>query len=796
MRTNSSHHFNLQPSFMARAAGNGSHLATNEKPVNSGAQLSDTDIIRGYKENIETLRSLIDEKTNPSQEDNLDKFFSLVESGIKSDFCWENLEIYKSSVFDDLSIICSLAHDADLPEDVRKKTIEDLAAHLHVCPSGMAQNIEQAARKLEALKHGLPQNFINQLINVINAEILNYMRDNNIGTYKGNEIHDVAAFFNYIAPNFGLRPRADALESRISAHYLDQFTVHIHDKIIIDRVIEVLAEECRSQIIHELSVENFNIDSVAINENDFCDILNIFNDTVQPKLTHSFGPIPITDVFVYSDEGDVEQYHLIKDNTLLMRSIARNLREAGAINFHPSYLAGEKGAGTKLKISGENIVYVSTTNDAKEHHQQILEEFVWRDASKSKELLDKLNYKATEKPEIKKFQDDILQRISLSAVTRMLQSKDLAEVGEILNESMAFIWSDTAKEMLLATSMAQALGKKRPDIAEIILSMMSGQHLGNEDGDGNTVLHRALRTALQKIHPQLTKSLIKSIIKKMSEQQLSLQNNNGHTAFMLALKMGDPEIISILLDRTDPSQFGCRDRNGDTAMMIALKHNNFAIVPQLAERMRAAQLDLENKANDDALGIAFANNQPGAADVIARKMSHEALLDRHQRLLEKLTTYHAALGGDVKIVHSMLPQHLGLKNRRGDTALMITIKKDLPAASLALIAKMTPAQLGICDKDGNNAMMLALERGDTKIALAIMKKMHRKQLETRNRFGETAFIFAKNFKQTEMCRRIVKAIDPPTPGFFTRIRLFFMNMVPEQYQSDSMRAKLTKFYWY
>ncbi|MNY59199.1 hypothetical protein D3C86_1956170 [compost metagenome] len=74
--------------------------------------------------------------------------------------------------------------------------------------------------------------------------------------------------------------------------------------------------------------------------------------------------------------------------------------------------------------------------------------------------------------------------------------------------------------------------------------------------------------------------------------------------------------------------------------------------------------------------------------------------------------------------------------------------------------------------------------------------MTKQQLEIRNITGATAFSTARDQEQTEMCRRIVNKIDPPPPGLLTRIQLFFMNLIPEQYRSDSMRAQLLKFYWY
>lgn len=794
MRAEHSHHFNLNPDFMARAAGNDGNRASKEKTTDSHYGKSEEELITGYKKNIAILREFTDKKPGSIQRENLEKFAELVEAGIKKDFTIDILASYKTVVFDDLSMVCKLATDTDLPEDIRKETIEELTTHLVACAPGMAQRIEEAARKLQVLKNGISHNFIHQLISVINAEIDDYIKSKNICKHIGNEIHYTAAFFDHIAPSFSLPPRSDPFAPNISDKYLNEFAQHLHEKAIIDRAIEVMAEDCRNQIIEFYAKDHPNLQSVPMEIEEYREVYIKFLNAVQPKIELAFGPILSTDIFsafYENSEDENEKYRLTIDNSLLAHSIARNLRTVKSITFDADYLAGKKGPGAKLKISGEKTVYVSTTDNSKNHHHQILEEFIWQDASQAKELLDKLNNKATEKPEIKKVQNDILQRISLSAATRMVQSKDLAEFRKILTESMALIWSDTAKEILLATSMAHALGKKRPDIAEIILSTMGGQHLGNKDGDGNTVLHLALMNAIQEPHPQLTES----ISKKMSHQQLALQNKHGDTALMLALKRDDLQSIRILLNRIDPSQLSHRNRDGDTALMIALKHNNVAIATQLVERMTAQQLDLTDKAKHNALSIALHKKKDLVADAIVHKMSDESLIDRHQRLLKNLERNLFTLSGG-KAIRFMLTQHLGLKNPRGETALMMTLRENQDDASLALIAKMTPEQLGICDKDGNTALMQALERGNTKIALALMEKMPTEQLEIRNKSGATAFIIAKDEKETEMCRRIVKKIDPPIPGFWTRIQLFFMNMISEQYQSDSTRAKLAKFYWY
>lgn len=933
MRADHSHHFHLKPDFMARAAGNDGNLASKEKNLDSHYGKSEAEIILGYKRNIAILREFIHKEVGNTYCKNLDSFVDSVESGIQGNFTPDILASYKTLVFDDLSLVCSLTLDADLPEDVRIETIKELTAHLDVCAPGMAQHIEEAARKLQVLKNGLPQNFINQLINVITAEIADYISKNNICPYIGDEIHYIAAFFNHIAPSFGLPPRVDPFAPRMTENNLDQFTVYIHDKIIIDRVIEVMAEDCRNQIVEAYAKDHPNLQSAPMDIEEYGEVNIKFNNVVQPKIALAFGPILSSDIFnLYYEnrEDEDEKYKLAIDNTLLINSIAANLRAVGTITFDSDYLAGEKGPGAKLKISGEKTVYVSTTDNSKQHHHQILEEFVWHDDLQAKMLLNQLDAKAAERPEVKNIQEDILQRISLSAAKRMLQAADLKEVKNILDESVALLWSDTAQEQLLATSLEQALRGGKPEIAEIVLSLMSEQRLGDQDGNGNTALHlavmneyftvahalvermsieqlsrknklgmdcasmarekgldelsgtitseierkkdiaikqrqlweelrqslnsedpqeaekfikqilpstlgmadtngdialmlamysdrkdicasviplmsqlhfgiqnkeghTALMTAIEQLYPEFTES----ISSKMTPQQLGLQNSNGDTALMLALKMDDSQSIEILLARTSQDQLGIRNIDGDTPLMLALKHNNFEIATLLADRMSQQQLDIRNNANHTALSMAFSTNQASLIDAIASKMDDKSLLVRHQRLVKKLQEkldnfYFTGL----ETIRQMLVQHLDVKNSKGDTPLMMALKTDHDAASLALIAKMTPAQLGVTDRFGNTALMLALHSGKTVIAKALMEKMPAEQLEIANTFGTTAFTLAKSRKQREICRHIVKKINPPSPGFFTRIQLFFMNMVSEKHQSDATRAKLAKFYWY
>ncbi|WP_159913810.1 ankyrin repeat domain-containing protein [Pantoea sp. 18069] len=1002
MRTANSHHFNLNPEFMARAAGSANPSAAEKKPVNSHDSLSDKEIILGYKENIEALREFMRNDLGKPESDNLDDFEKLIESGIRKNFTHEVLANYKTAVFHDFGLICTLAQDPDLPEDLRKETIRDLTRHFHLCTPGIAQHIEEAARKLQALKHGLPQNFINHLIQLIESQILDYMRERKICTSDentGNEIHYAAAFFNHVAPNFGLPARADPFAPHLNEKALDEFNLYVYDKITIDHVIEIMAEDCRNQIIESYAKDHPNLRSAPMDPDEFGKVHIKFHDAVKPKIELAFGPILSTDIFNSYYEDDDEKYKLTIDNTLLMRSIARNLREARSISFDATYLAGEKGQGIKLKTLGENTVYVSTTDDNKQHHQEILEEFIWQDGSQSKELLEKLNKKVIEKTQAKDSQDNILQRISASAARRITQTADLENARTILTESIALMWSDTAREELLSTCLAQALRAKKPDIASIVLSEMGAQHLGKKDADGNTALHLALMNeyfevanaligkmsleqfsiknnnghncatiarnghltelsatldrkiqqqeilekqqrqllaelrdalhsedlqkaeiligqmlpptfgmtqehgdtalmlamyndqidiagtivanmspghfgirnregntalmeAIQQLHPQLAES----ISKNMGPQQLDLQNRNGDTALMLALKMDDSSSASILASMANQDQLGLRNSDGDTALMIALRNNNFEIANLLTHKMSQKQLDVRNNKNNTALTIALHKNQVDLVDDISKKMSEKPLRERHDGLLQNLQKKLHSVGGGADIINQMLAQHLGITNNRGDTALMMALRSGHDDSSFALIAKMAPEQLGSTDKLGNTALMLALQAGKTEIASALMEKMPREQLhirsrdgstalmlalnnstapvcqylidntnqdqlglqdkfgntalmiaqrvqknetisaiiekmtkeqlEIRNIYGTTAFIIARHKKQTDIARHIVKKINPPAPGFFTRIQLFFINMIPEKSRTDYMHDKLLRFYWY
>ena len=757
MRAEHSHHFNLNPDFMARAAGNDGNRSPKEKTADSHYGKSEQELILGYKNNIAILREFTDKKPGSTQGKNLEKFAELVESGITKDFTNEILASYKTVVFDDLSMVCNLAIDADLPEDIRKETIEELTTHLDVCAPGMAQHIEEAARKLQVLKNGLPQNFIHQLISVINAEITDYIDKNNICEYIGNEIHYIAAFFNYIAPSFGLPPRSDPFSPDISERYLNEFAQHLHDKAIIDRAIEVMAEDCRNQIIELYAKDHPNLQSVPMEIEEYGEVNIKFHNAVQPKIELAFGHILSSDIFsafYENSEDENEKYRLTIDNSLLAHSIARNLRAVDSITFDADYLAGEKGPGAKLKISGEKTVYVSTTDNSKNHHHQILEEFIWQNDLQAKALLDQLNTKATEKTEVKNIQDDILQKISHTAAKRISQATDVNNAKNILDESVALLWSDPAKETLLAISLAQALREGKPEISQVILAMMGAPHLGDKDDNGNTALHiAAMRGYLE---------VANTLVEKMSAEQLSNKNNRGQDCATIArergldelhgviiqkiaqqktidsqqgqlleqlgqsLKSEDPQEAGKHIEQMLPMTFGKTDKNGDIALMLAMYSDRPDIAKTVFPHMSQAHFGIKNSEGFTALVTAIQQFYPEFTQGISEKMS---------------------------------PQQLGLQNNNGDTALMLALKMEDARSVDILLAQTSQEQLGISNIDGDTPLMLALKHNNPEIAELIADRMSQQQLDLRNNAGNTALSIALNLNQSAMAEAIGKKMD-------------------------------------
>lgn len=584
----------------------------------------------------------------------LQQFAAFVTAGLEDGFKEDIREHYMTQVHRDFDLFCTLLQKQNLPSDTRRQAILNLADGVAVCAPGVAQNIEEAVRELKALTSGVAQNFVSQLITLIENQAQAFMREHKVCANPGNEIHYVATFFNQVAPYFSLPQRTDAFIPVLAPALLEGGTRHILDSVTAERVIEHMAEDCLACVQEFYASSHPQVCTTAFDAQILGEMFLRFEDDLGPRLEARFGPMGEESFFPPCPTSEDERYRLARETSLIARAVARNLREAGIVDFKATYVLGEKGPGLKLKQLGENLFYVSETYKDKPededqdqdqarhlHQHHTLEQFVLADMERGQSLLEQLALAAVTQPEAKAAKNTFLENFPASLLKEMQDAAGKEQAAGLFEQALSLLPSSADRDAVTAVTLELARLSKQMDIVHIIFGKLSPEQLDMGNPHNNTTLELAL------LYQQA--DLIRTLITTISPEQLSLQDGNGATALMHALEYAQqhqqPEFALALIEKMRPDQLSLQERNGNTALMYALMNGQSALAEKLIEKMNPEQLSLQDIDGYTALMCALEYQQPELAK---------------------------------RLIDASSPKQLRLQNRYGQTARMIAKRHQQP----------------------------------------------------------------------------------------------------------------------
>lgn len=580
----------------------------------------------------------------------LQQFAAFVTAGLEEGFKDDIREHYLTQVHWDFDLFCTLMQKQNLPPETRRQAILNLADGVAVCAPGVAQNIETATRELKALTSGVSQNFVSQLITLIENQAQAFMRKHKVCANPGNEIHYVATFFNHVAPYFSLPQRTDAFIPVIAPALLEGGTRHILDTVTAERVIEHMAEDCLASVREFYASRHPEVCTTAFDAQILGDMFLQFENDLGPRLEIRFGPIGQENFFPPCPTSEDERYRLARETPLIARSIARNLREAGIVDFKATYVLGEKGLGLKLKQLGEDLFYVSETYEDKPededqgrhlHQHQTLERFVLADMERGQLLLEQLAKAAVTRPEAKVAKNVFLENFPASLLKEMQDAASKEQAARVFEQALSLLPSSADKDAVTAATLELARLGKQMDIVNFIFGKLSPEQIDLGNPQSNTTLELAL------LYQQT--DLIRTLIATISPEQLSLQDSSGTTALMYVLEYAHehqhPEFAQTLIGKMRPDQISLQERNGNTALMFALMNRQSALAEKLIEKMNPEQLSLQDIDGYTALMCALQCQQPEIAKIL---------------------------------IDATSPAQLRLQNRYGQTARMMAKRFDQP----------------------------------------------------------------------------------------------------------------------
>lgn len=615
--------------------------------------------IDAYHQGINILNRVLDldGQAHAAVRWKLRQFLNFVTGGIREGFSADTRDHFVSQTQLDFNRFCHLAQQPSIPLDARRQAISDLADGMAVCAPGVAQHIETAARALHALT-SVAQNFGHRLISAIEHDIQEFLREQRVCRHAGNEIHYVAAFFNQVAQHFGLPQRTDAfMPTDLAASVLEAGVRHVLDANPVEHVIVQMAEDYLARVaaFHASHQQNARADSIDLQTLDM--LHRKFQRDLKPQLDSLFGPVDDGLVFHASAHEEDERYWLTSDIALIARAIARNLRAADSITFHPTYVIGGPGAGIKLKRLGEKLFYVSenragTGTDAQpphHHHYQTLNRFVLEDLQRGRQLLaqlDQMAQTASSMSSAKAAQQDFWQKMPVALYREMKDAASARESAWIFTQAQALLDSAAARNRFALAMLEQAVPTDAPEFANIIFSHMSPGELVQDDQQCCAALMRALQLGNVRFAVEMIREMRPALlafqdsegytllmhalesdqteaawllVQTMSAQQLCLQDVDGNTALMGALIQGQAQLASAMIDKLDARQLNLQNANGFTALMIALLQEQTDAAREMLDRSERRQLLLKNHAGETARDIALRQGEVEIAQFLKEK---------------------------------------------------------------------------------------------------------------------------------------------------------------------------------
>ncbi|NWI93168.1 RN5A ribonuclease, partial [Pitta sordida] len=161
-----------------------------------------------------------------------------------------------------------------------------------------------------------------------------------------------------------------------------------------------------------------------------------------------------------------------------------------------------------------------------------------------------------------------------------------------------------------ATALMDACREGYFSVVEILVQEMGADVNIRDNRDRNALIHALKKDSKKKKSPELVLPIVRFLLDHGVD--VKSKDECGKTALILAVEMGSPELVTVLLEK-DELDVDDADEEGNTALMVAVEKNNYNIAKLLCEN--GARTDVGNL-------IMLANRN--------RSLSMENLLREHE----------------------------------------------------------------------------------------------------------------------------------------------------------------------
>ncbi|WP_118182887.1 ankyrin repeat domain-containing protein [Paraburkholderia phosphatilytica] len=708
-----------------------SYRAQNDGPLAAFEQSAKgKELVRQYRVGVGKLQCFLraeDSADNAADNEaaaaRFGRFADRVEEGRTGFFSTEVALLYGQGK-ESLDSLCDDIDNPSIPLDVRRTQIANLSNDVLVCASGTVSNLIMATQNLR-LSTGGVRNQANKAWEALLDQAIREFVEAHHGhdaNYRGNEIHYVNGYRNFLADEYGVTQRIDHFVSPTlgDPERLGQCKAFVEQRVSAIGLVRHLAEMCLSDVHDHFGAFR----NRELTDEDVWSIYDDFGKDLDASLADRYGKIDPHDIVnEYEDKGTEDApYALIERPALLMRAIARNLRTAGVFETFKFPIAhGTKESEFAIKHIGDDEFYVKTRGPKS------------------------TGYRGTGFKPL--YAADLPARDATPAMVKaaLINTRELESLRALLPST---VWSMLEAEpqphgWLSALSHHAVLRFREADAKHE--AFLLDRAFENLRGEPSAERAKALRQGLSQKEDRLV-ARVAADATDVNAAEVDEAETNANSLLHLAAQYGCVRTVAALTRKTD--QPDPVNASGYTPLMFAAGHGQADALRELLNN--GAAVDAKTPQNDTALHIAARSGHDDVADLLLGFGADPHALDE----AGDTPTIQAARQGHFEVVQMLVREGARLQemNKQGWTALMEAGRTGRAAVVEVLLKAGAPV-----DQAGGPAqitpLMLAAEYGRIDALKAL--RQGGAKLDTKDDKGFTALIRAAYYGKHETVEALI-----------------------------------------
>ncbi|NXA07061.1 RN5A ribonuclease, partial [Sapayoa aenigma] len=157
-----------------------------------------------------------------------------------------------------------------------------------------------------------------------------------------------------------------------------------------------------------------------------------------------------------------------------------------------------------------------------------------------------------------------------------------------------------------ATALMDACREGYFSVVKILVEEMGADVNIRDNRDRNALIHALKEDSKKKKTPELALTIVRFLLDHRVD--VKSKDECGKTALILAVEMGSPELVTVLLEK-DEIDIDDADEEGNTALMVAVEKSDYSIAKLLCEK--GARTDVGN-----LIMVATRNNSLSMEDLL------------------------------------------------------------------------------------------------------------------------------------------------------------------------------------